>query len=231
MILTIRLERVAKNAPLSPALEVEMDKPTALEKITNSVITEGGLAAIAAAVGTPLAALLPVLSGTLAAGRHQVRVKKALEQIETILMEYSQKLNALTDPQYKLLNEIILTVLQNTENEKIVYLRRAIIGGLEKSDISHTISAQVSRALRDMTAGELAFVVTHSENAIMIGPISGNAEPNVTFIDRNSEEMIYVSGLMGLGILTPAGSTMDDTGRYVFAKFCKTLKELIEKEI
>lgn len=208
-----------------------MDKPTALEKITNNVITEGGLAVIAAAVGTPLAALLPVLCGTLAAGRQQVRVKIALEQIEKILKEHSQKLNALTDPQYKLLNEIILAVLQNTENEKIEYLHRAIIGGLEKNDISHTISAQVSRALRDMTAGELAFVVTHSENAIMIGPISSNAEPNVTFIDRNSEEMIYVSGLMGLGILTPAGSTMDDTGRYVFAKFCKTLKELIKKEI
>lgn len=204
------------------------EKPTALEKLTGNVITQAGLAAVAASVGTPLAALLPVLAGTLAAGRHRLRVEKALERIEAILSAHPHKLDTLTDPQYKLMNETVLAVLQNTEEEKIKYLHRAMIAGLERSEISHTISAQISRALRDMTAGELAFVIAHSEKTIMIGPVSGGS--NVTIIDRNSEDMIYVSGLMGLGILSPAGSTIDDGGVYVFAPFCKTLKEFIEKE-
>ena len=208
-----------------------MEEPTALEKLTGGLITQGGLAVIAASVGTPLAALLPVLAGTLAAGRHQDRVKNALAHIENTLKAHQRRLDSLTDPQYKLMNEIVLAVLQNTEDKKVEYLRRAMIAGLEHSEISHTIATQVSRALRDMTAGELAFVIAHSGKVIMIGPVSGGAEPDVEIIDRNSEEMIYVSGLMGLGVLNPAGSTMDDGGRYVFAKFCATLKKLIENEV
>lgn len=208
-----------------------MEEPTALEKLAGGLITQGSLAAIAASVGTPLAALLPVLAGTLAAGRHQDRVKKALAQIENTLKAHQYRLDALTDPQYKLMNEIVLAVLQNTEDEKIKYLHRAIIAGLEHNEISHTIATQVSRALRDMTAGELAFVIAHSEQVIMIGPVSGDAEPDVKIIDRNSDEMVYVSGLIGLGVLNPAGSTMDDGGRYVFARFCSMLKELIENEV
>lgn len=207
------------------------EEPTALEKLTGNVITQAGLAAVAASVGTPLAALLPVLAGTLAAGRHRLRVEKALERINATISAHPRKLHTLTDPQYKLMNEVVLAVLQNTEEEKIEYLHRAMIAGLERSEISHTISAQISRALRDMTAGELAFVIAHSEKAIMIGPVSGDLASNIALIDRNSEDMIYVSGLMGLGILTPAGSTMNDGGRYVFAPFCNTLKELIGKEV
>lgn len=207
------------------------EEPTALEKLTGNVITQAGLAAVAASVGTPLAALLPVLAGTLAAGRHRLRVEKALERIEAILSAHPHKLDTLTDPQYKLMNEVALAVLQNTEDEKVKYLHRAMIVGLEKSEISHTISAQISRALRDMTAGELAFVIAHSGKAIMIGPVSGDIASNITIIDRNSEDMIYVSGLMGMGILSPAGSTWDDTGVYMFAPFCKTLKEFIGKEV
>lgn len=208
-----------------------MEEPTALEKLTGGLITQGGLAAIAALVGTPLAALLSVLAGTLAAGRHQDRVKNALAHIENTLKAQQRRLDSLTDPQYKLLNEIVLAVLQNTEDEKVVYLRRAMIAGLEHGEIGHTIATQVSRALRDMTAGELAFVIAHSGKVIMIGPVSGDAEPDVEIIDRNSEEMIYVSGLIGLGALNPAGSTIDDGGRYVFARFCETLKKLIENEV
>lgn len=187
-----------------------MEEPTAFEKLAGGLITQGSLAAIAASVGTPLAALLPVLAETLAAGRHQGRVKNALAQIENTLKAHQYRLDALTDPQYKLMNEIVLAVLQNTEDEKVKYLRRAMIAGLEHSEISPTIAAQVSRALRDMTAGELAFVIAYSEQVVMIGPVSGDAEPNARIVDRNSDEMVYVSGLMGLGVLNPAGSTMDD---------------------
>jgi hypothetical protein len=214
-----------------------MEKSTALEKLTGNVTTQASLTALAAIVGSPLAALLPLLAGTLAAGRHSQRVEKALVRFEHILKAHLHKLDALTDPQYKLINEIVLAVLQNTEDEKFEYLRRAMISGLEHSELGHTIAAQVSRALRDMTAGELSFVVAHYGKVIMIGPDSGRIVTdfrNVTegrdlVIDRNSNDMIYVSGLMGLGVLNPAGSTFDDSGKYIFAKFCETLKAFIDQ--
>jgi hypothetical protein len=118
--------------------------------------------------------------------------------------------------------EQILAVLQNTEGEKTQYLKNAIRAGLDADEITHTTAAQVSRALRDMTAGELQFLVKYSKRQIlMIGPISGDIDQGACVIDRNSEEMIYVSGLLGLGVLIPAGSTIDDGGRYVFAAFVR----------
>lgn len=208
-----------------------MEEESALEKLTGSVITKAGLAAVAASIGTPLAALLPILSETLAAGRHKERVENELHRIDLILKAHRHRLDTLTDPQYKLMNEIVLAVLQNTEDKKTEYLRRAIENGLSHNELNHTISSQVSRALRDMTAGELKFVIENSEYTLMVGPFTGEVERGIKIIDRNSEEMVYVTGLMGLCAINPAGSTMDDGGKYVFANFCSTLKELIDEKV
>ena len=207
---------------------MNMEDESALEKLTGSVFTKAGLAAVAASVGTPLAALLPVLSETLAAGRHKERVGNELRRIDLILEVHRHRLDTLTDSQYKLMNEIVLAVLQNTEDEKADYLCRAIENGISHNELNHTISSQVSRALRDMTAGELAFVIENSKYTIMVGPITGDIGEGIKIINRNSDEMVYVTGLMGLGVLNPAGSTMDDEGKYVFANFCITLRDLIK---
>jgi len=201
---------------------------SSLEKLTGNVITKAGLTAFAVSVGTPVAALLPILSETLAAGRHRKRVEHELHRIDAILKVHKHRLDDLTDSQYKLINEIVLAILQNTEDEKTEYLSKAIEAGLNYNELNHTISSQVSRALRDMTAGELAFVLDNSEYTIMIGPISGEVPQDIKIIDRNSEEMIYLTGLLGLGVVHSAGSTIDDGGRYVFAKFCTSLRDLIK---
>lgn len=154
-------------------------------------------------------------------------MEEELDKINTILSAHRHRLNTLTDPQYKLMNEIVLAILQNTEDEKVKYLRRAVAAGLECTEINHTIAAQVSRALRDMTAGELAFAVENVHKTIIIGPVSNGDGANEKIVDRYSDEMVYVSGLLGLGVLSPAGSTFDDAGRYVFPRFCETLKRLI----
>lgn len=205
-----------------------MKEPTCLERLAGNVMTQGGLVAVSAAVGTPLAALLPVLANTLAAGRHNARVEAELARISVSLGAHQEQLDAMTDPQYKFLNELILTVMQNTEDEKVGYLHRAMIAGLGESDIGHTLAAQVSRALRDLTAGELAFVLKHFGGSIQIGPFVVPSPPDVTVIDRTSDDMVYVSGLIGLGVLVPAGSGMDDGGTYVFSGFVQKLKECVE---
>ncbi len=82
-----------------------------------------------------------------------------------------------------------------------------------------------------MTAGELDFVIKNYEYTIMVGSRTGDNESDIKTVDRNSDEMIYVSGLMGLGVLNSAGSLISDSGKYVFAKFCATLKELIDEKV
>jgi len=204
-----------------------MKEPTELEKLTDNTVSKLTLTTIAALAGTPIAALLPVLSGTLAGGRHKQRVEEELIRMDSILRSHESIIDDLTDSQYKLINEIILTILQNTEDEKKSYLMNAVTNGLNAIDINQTLVAQVSRALRDMTAGELAFVINHFDVTIMIGPVTGDPEEFTQIIDRNSDEMIYVSGLIGLGVLHQAGSTINDAGKYVFAEFCSELKGLV----
>lgn len=100
---------------------------------------------------------------------------------------------------------------------------------MEAEEITHTVSTQVFRALRDMTAGELQFLLKYSKHRIlMIGPIAGDVDEGACVICSDSEGMVYVGGLIGLGILIPAGSSMDHIGRYVFASFFQTLTKLIK---
>ena len=204
-----------------------MDEPTGLERVSSSLLTKASVTLIATAVETPLAALLPLLGESLAGRRHSARIEKSLEDVYAILQEHDASLQRLTDPQYKLLNEVVLSIMQCTEDEKLKYLRAAIESGVDALELDHTVAAQVSRALRDMTAGELAFVFAHCDRVVVIGPVTGELASDIHVVDRDSEEIFYVSGLLGLGVLIPAGSTMDDGGRYVFPRFVGDLRQLI----
>lgn len=92
----------------------QLKKPSSLEKVSGSLLTEIGATTLAAYVGTPLAALLPVLSNSIANGRHRKRVEKALSEINQKFKEYEEQINNLTDSQYKIINEAILAILQTT---------------------------------------------------------------------------------------------------------------------
>jgi len=102
-----------------------MEKESALEKLSGSVITTSATVLLAAFTGTPLAALLPVLTNTLASNRHEQRVEQAIEDIYQIIKAHDVQLAQLTDSQYKLINEAILITLQTTEDEKLKYLKTA----------------------------------------------------------------------------------------------------------
>ena len=52
----------------------QIDRPSNLEKISGNLLSEIGMTVLATYFGTPLAALLPVLSNSLASGRHKKRV-------------------------------------------------------------------------------------------------------------------------------------------------------------
>ena len=209
-----------------------IDKPKALEKVTGNLLTKSSLAVLTTITGTPLTALLPILADTLASNRHSERIEDALEKIDLILRMHAQRLNELTDPQYKLLNEVILTVLQTTEEDKIEYLRNVIIFGLDADGLSHTEATQISRVLRDLTVGEIDYMVKNQSKTIMIGPLNEESTPaDMIVVERESKEMVYVSGLMALGLLISAGSSLDYMGGYTFTPFCDRLVNAICKTV
>jgi len=193
------------SSPLQPA--------TAVEKIAGSVATESALTVVGALAGGPLAPLLPVLAKSLASERQQRRIEAALSEIGSLLEAHDQALRNLTDAQYKLINETILAILHTTSDEKLSYLRRAVRNGLAMSEIQSEESVVLSRLIRDISAEEADFLVQNfSHERIQFGITSEPATPGVFVLPEGGRNELIVSGLISLGLLIPAGPTIDDQG-------------------
>lgn len=206
-----------------------IEKPSNFEKVSGNLLTEIGVTALAAFAGIPLAALLPVLSNSIASGRHRNRVEKALSEINQILKEHEDKIRKLTDSQYKVINEIILAILQTTEDEKIRYLKSAIKNSIEEEKITITLASQISRILRDISTEEIIFLVKNSKYSRIIF----SAKPqnnNELSLDPLSKEGVLVSGLVSLGLMVPVAATLDDVGIYQFSPLVEKLLELINEK-
>lgn len=204
----------------------KLEKPTAFEKFFGNPITEGGLTLIAAYAGAPWAALLPVLSNSLASGRHSGRVEKALNEINETLLQHEEKIKNLSDAQYKLINETILTILQTAEDEKIKYLKSAIENSISEEKVNIVFATQISRILRDISAKEIYFLANHQGYLrIIFGQKPTN--DNELCVERNSENGILVSGLISMGLIVPGSTTIDDIGRYYFSPLVKELLKII----
>jgi hypothetical protein len=204
----------------------QIDKPSNLEKVSGSLITEIGMTALATYVGTPLAALLPVLSNSLASGRHKKRVEKALFEINKTLIAHEELIKNLTDAQYKIINEAILAILQATEEEKITYLKSAVENNIEEEHVSISHASQISRILRDISAEELKFLIKYGHYSRIIF----NQEPmndRELKVETSSNEGIIVSGLISMGLMVPGAATFDDIGRYQFSPLVKMLLTVI----
>ena len=102
----------------------KLEKPSALEKVTGNTGTEMAATLLAAFSGNPVAALLPVLTNALASGRHKQRVEKAVNEIGAVLDEHSDLLRNITDQQYKLINETVLSIFNTVDSDKLEYLKR-----------------------------------------------------------------------------------------------------------
>ena len=104
-----------------------MEDETVIESLSGSLPITAGLTLLASVAVTPLAALLPVLSGTLAYGRQKTRIEKAIREVQSDLLECGERINDIEDGQYKVINETILTILQTADEFKLSYLRNVII--------------------------------------------------------------------------------------------------------
>jgi hypothetical protein len=156
-------------------------------------------------------------------------VEAALAEINSVLTAHESALRNISDAQYKLINEAILALLHTTSQEKLAYLRRAVRNSLELSEIQPEEAVVLSRVIRDISAEEADFLVSNfSYQRLQLGNVTGTLEEGVFVIPTGGRDELIVSGLISLGLVIPAGPTMDDQGimRFsnVVAKIIAVLK-------
>ena len=190
-------------------------KPTPLERVSGSLATQSALTVIAAVAGGPLAPLLPILATSLAATRQQRRIEAELDAIQKLLTERPQAIENLSDEQYKLVNEAVLAILQTTQAQKLKLLRNAVENSLALEGIQSREAVMLSRIIRDISTEEAEFLLrTFQYEGIQILDTAADSETvdGRLNISQSSDDALNVSGLLSLGLLTPAESRIGSLG-------------------
>jgi hypothetical protein len=205
-----------------------INKPTTLEQVSGNLITKAALTMLAAGSGNAWALLLTPLADSLASGRHNKRIGDALSEIAQELAEHKEKIRNLTDAQYKIINEIILTILQTADEEKIKYLKSAIGANVKEEKVSISLAYTISRILRDISADEIAFLIKNRNyKTIVLGEASSQDENDVLNIDPFSNQGILFSGLVSMGLMVPGIPLMDTRSNYEFSPIVNKILEVI----
>lgn len=211
-------------------LEMNIKKPSLLETIAGSPLMQSLLTALATlgAVSAPFSAPhLPVLANSLATERHKKRVDDTLQELNDLLAAQEETVRNLSDNQYKLVNEVILTIMQTTEQEKLQYLRQVVINGTHYDEMDAGETVQVTRILRDISAAELSFVTDRFAFRRIVFDVAADSADTLS-VKVQSREGQLVSGLIALGIVVPCASTIDDTGMYQFSPVTAKLLAVLQ---
>lgn len=203
--------------------------PSALERIAGSLPAEAILTAIAAVTANPLAALLPVLTNSLAAERHKRRFEATLWEIYQVLAQHEAQLAHLTDQQYKFINEAVLTLSQTTNEYKMSFLRNVVHNSLSATELPDQEAIFLSRIVRDISAEEAQFLLANFsfERLWLNESEPAKSEWATLAVKPNSPSGLVVLGLMTLGLVTTAEPTWDDTGLLRFTPLVGKLITLL----
>lgn len=203
-----------------------MEKASNIEKISGSLATSSVATIIAACFGGPVAALLPVLTPTLANGRHKKRMEAALIEVEKQLTTQGNELNNITDAQYKFIHESIITMMHSPDDAKIEFLKEGIKNSAASNRLSLHEAGLISRILRDITVEELTFLIECNGQKIVFhaNPVDG-----CMHISKLTSDGERATGLIALGLLTKGQyeGVMADNGEYLFTPISKKIIELI----
>lgn len=205
-----------------------MKPESALEKVAGNAGTVSAATLLAAFSGTPLAALIPALSGALASQRHKERLIVAIAEIEGTLRAHESRLKQLTDAQYKIINESVLALFQTIEQKKIEYLKTAIRQALYLDDISALEADALSRILRDISPAEAKFILDNKDSTgVQVGAIPENPQSDVIYVPEQSADILIVSGLISMGLLIPSKAIWGAPDRMMFSPICKRIRTMI----
>ena len=203
-----------------------MKPPSKLENLSGSLPTTVSATALASVLGGPVAALLPVLTSTLANSRHKQRVEAAIAEIDSKLSSIQTITESLTDAQYKLISEVVITILHTPDDEKVEYLKKVVFEAPLVDALNMHDSTVISRALNNISVGELAFLIECYGKHILFTEHSYEGFYN---IDKESRDGEMAMGLIGLGLLSrsPAEGTAGDIGAYHFTSLANKLVKLL----
>jgi hypothetical protein len=182
-----------------------IEKPTSLEKVSGSRLTEIAATLLGAASGSPMGALLPVLTNALASGRDRCRVETAIENLSLRLERQESKVRDISDSQYKLINEAVLAMLSTVEAEKHEYLQSVALNALDVADVEPQEATVLSRLVRDLSANEVTFLLANSEVRRVWFNTRKPGEEGALHVVPDSSDGLVVSGLISLGLLIQAG--------------------------
>ena len=186
---------------------------------------------IAAYSANPLAALLPVLTNSLASERHKARVERVIGEIAANLEQQKDQLQRLSDEQYKLVNETILAVFHTTDARKLEYLRAAVSNGLAASDLVPQEAVLLSRVIRDISADEAEFLVKNfSYRRVQITSAAAQVDSDVLVVRPSSRDGLVATGLIALGLLAPGEATMSDSDLHRFSPIVAKLLVLLRTD-
>lgn len=205
-----------------------MEKKSTLEKFSGGLPAQITTTALAAFSGNPLAVFLPILTNCLAGSRHQKRVENIIAEMEKILKDHEEKIKHLSDAQYKIISETILTIFQTIDEAKLEYLKRAIKNSLLYSDISPHDAERISRIIRDISAAEAQFLIKNkSYEFFLIGHKTNNPKKTLK-LEPGSNEAKIVDGLASLGLLLIGGETWNELFHFRFSPIVPEIIRLLE---
>ena len=236
---------------------MEIKKETLTEKVASNLTTSLAVTAVASITAGPLGAVLGVLVNTLANGRYKKRVEETLQEIAILFDELDEKVNSISDAQYKLINETLVTIYQTVEAEKLSFLKNAVKNSVVFDNITHHEASIISRIIRDISAKEARFLIERKHNNeqykricldLEQPPPESTATKNgnkvnasfvITFkepiyvkntilhISGGAEEIDLLNGLIVLGLLIPSKITAGEQ-YYNFSPIVDKICNLLE---
>ena len=212
-----------------------IEKPGKVEKVIGHPGTNVVATLVAASSSFVGAALLPLLTGTLAFSRFRKRVESAIEYLDVQLSSMQNQVNDMSDTQFQFLNEAVATILHTTDEEKFEYLTTAAVRAIGSEDLEEHETTVLSRALRDISVVEIRFLLQIDRYDMIIltstEPGEDQAEDETKlFIDPNEGSAAYIAGLQTLGLVVPLGSGYGGTLNCRVLPVAKRLAALVRVE-
>jgi hypothetical protein len=227
-----------KAIVIRKAAGTPIEQPSAVETIADTP-AQLALTALAAYSGGWMAALLPVLSNTLAQGRARKRVEAALNDVNDRLAAMADRLQDLSDAQYTAIGRVVSTMFETVDEEKLRLLKAAVLN-IAGSDFLNGFEAQaIARIIRDISAAEVRFLAQHRVISWIsfgkpegAGPFQTLENPPPLFVDKMSAEGSVVIGLINLGLIVRSTSEglMSDTGAYVYSPLVEKLLQVLNEQ-
>lgn len=209
--------------------ESKLKEATALETISGSTGFTIAATLLSAFSGNPVASLIPVLTNALASNRHKKRVEEAIKEISIILESHADELKNISDAQYKLINETVLTIFQTIEQEKLFYLKNIINNTVSEEEIESHEAVLLSRIIRDISSDEMKFLIKEFRYEYI--EIGGQYEYSETlFLKEDSQDALIANGLLGLGVMSRTVQLNDSGNRLKFSNIATKLIALLKEK-